>query len=151
MYLCKKWWGGSHWLTCLGNCPDIVIAGGLMSSGGRTVEGVGMLVRAVCFLTRLKWTPRQSFFGFLSSTDQWSYTDYLLMMDNDLAFSHPFPHFSWEQQFQGGSPVNVKHQLLKVVQRIFQYHVLLTGEQNLTLLPSWCECPLPGYVHNHGA
>ncbi|XP_032996996.1 FYVE, RhoGEF and PH domain-containing protein 5 isoform X1 [Lacerta agilis] len=34
------------------------------------------------------------------------------------------------EQFRGGSPLNVKHQLLKVVQRIFQYHVLLTDYLN---------------------
>ncbi|XP_044307541.1 FYVE, RhoGEF and PH domain-containing protein 5 isoform X2 [Varanus komodoensis] len=35
-----------------------------------------------------------------------------------------------EFEFHGGSPSNVKHQLLKVVQRIFQYHVLLTDYLN---------------------
>ncbi|XP_060095633.1 FYVE, RhoGEF and PH domain-containing protein 5 [Heteronotia binoei] len=34
------------------------------------------------------------------------------------------------EQVHVGSPLNVKHQLLKVVQRIFQYHVLLTDYLN---------------------
>ncbi|XP_077181424.1 FYVE, RhoGEF and PH domain-containing protein 5 isoform X2 [Paroedura picta] len=34
------------------------------------------------------------------------------------------------EQVPDGSPLNVKHQLLKVVQRIFQYHVLLTDYLN---------------------
>ena len=34
---------------------------------------------------------------------------------------------SWEQQSQQGGGQNVKHRLLRVVQRLFQYQVLLTG------------------------
>lgn len=34
---------------------------------------------------------------------------------------------SWEQQSQQGGGQSVKHRLLRVVQRLFQYQVLLTG------------------------
>uniref|UniRef100_A0A8D0B7J7 FYVE, RhoGEF and PH domain containing 5 n=2 Tax=Salvator merianae TaxID=96440 RepID=A0A8D0B7J7_SALMN len=88
----------------------------------------------------LHWEERQKVADiFLSRESRFSHhTTYITQFDRNLALldearlkSSPLDTVIREfEQFPDGSPLNVKHQLLKVVQRIFQYHVLLTDYLN---------------------
>ncbi|XP_062977477.1 FYVE, RhoGEF and PH domain-containing protein 5 [Elgaria multicarinata webbii] len=88
----------------------------------------------------LNWEEHQKVADvFLSLESRFRHhTAYIMQFDRNLALldegrlksSQLDAVFREFEQFHGGSPLNVKHQLLKVVQRIFQYHVLLTDYLN---------------------
>ncbi|XP_053149615.1 FYVE, RhoGEF and PH domain-containing protein 5 isoform X2 [Hemicordylus capensis] len=88
----------------------------------------------------LNWEGHQKVADvFLSRESRFSHhTAYIIQFDRNLALLDEARLKSSQldtviqefERFRGGSPLNVKHQLLKVVQRIFQYHVLLTDYLN---------------------
>nr|XP_056715391.1 FYVE, RhoGEF and PH domain-containing protein 5 isoform X2 [Euleptes europaea] len=76
---------------------------------------------------------------FLTRESRFSHhTDFIMQFDRNLALLDEARLKSFQldavirkfEQVHDSSPLNVKHQLLKVVQRIFQYHVLLTDYLN---------------------
>ncbi|XP_061474430.1 FYVE, RhoGEF and PH domain-containing protein 5 isoform X3 [Rhineura floridana] len=88
----------------------------------------------------LNWEDHQKVADiFLSRVSRFGHhTAYIVQFDRNLALMDEARLKSSQldtiirefEQFCGGSPLNVKHQLLKVVQRVFQYHVLLTDYLN---------------------
>nr|XP_009938276.1 PREDICTED: FYVE, RhoGEF and PH domain-containing protein 5 [Opisthocomus hoazin] len=88
----------------------------------------------------LKWEEHQKVADvFLSRKSRLNHhTAYIMQFDRNLAlldetclkYSQLATIIQEFEQSSGGSPQSVKHQLLKVVQRVFQYHVLLTDYLN---------------------
>ncbi|XP_060544273.1 FYVE, RhoGEF and PH domain-containing protein 5 isoform X2 [Pantherophis guttatus] len=87
----------------------------------------------------LNWEEHQKVADiFLSRESGFNHhTTYIMQFDRNLALlddvrlkSSQLDTVIKEFEVPDGSPLNVKHQLLKVVQRIFQYHVLLTDYLN---------------------
>ncbi|XP_071406240.1 FYVE, RhoGEF and PH domain-containing protein 5 isoform X2 [Pithys albifrons albifrons] len=87
----------------------------------------------------LKWEEHQKVADvFLSRKSRLNHhTAYIMQFDRNLALLDEMclkysQLATMVQEFEssGGSPQSVKHQLLKVVQRVFQYHVLLTDYLN---------------------
>ncbi|XP_040424316.1 FYVE, RhoGEF and PH domain-containing protein 5 [Cygnus olor] len=88
----------------------------------------------------LKWEEHQKVADvFLSRKSRLNHhTAYIIQFDRNLALldetCHKYSQLATIiQEFEkssGGSPQSVKHQLLKVVQRVFQYRVLLTDYLN---------------------
>ncbi|XP_054035662.1 FYVE, RhoGEF and PH domain-containing protein 5 [Dryobates pubescens] len=88
----------------------------------------------------LKWEEHQKVADvFLSRKSRLDHhTSYILQFDRNLAlldesclkYSQLATIIQEFEQSSGGSPRSVKHQLLKVVQRVFQYRVLLTDYLN---------------------
>ncbi|KAM6325653.1 FYVE, RhoGEF and PH domain-containing protein 5 [Podargus strigoides] len=88
----------------------------------------------------LKWEEHQKVADvFLTRKSRLNHhTAYIMQFDRNLAlldetclkYSQLATIIQEFEQSSGGSPQSVKHQLLKVVQRIFQYHVLLTDYLN---------------------
>ncbi|XP_063147727.1 FYVE, RhoGEF and PH domain-containing protein 5 isoform X1 [Candoia aspera] len=88
----------------------------------------------------LNWEEHQKVADiFLSRESGFNHhTTYIMQFDRNLALLDDARIKSSQldivikefEQFHDGSLLNVKHQLLKVVQRIFQYHVLLTDYLN---------------------
>ncbi|XP_026578775.1 FYVE, RhoGEF and PH domain-containing protein 5 isoform X2 [Pseudonaja textilis] len=87
----------------------------------------------------LNWEEHQKVADiFLSRESGFNHhTTYIMQFDRNLALlddvrlkSSQLDTVIKEFEVRDGSPLNVKHQLLKVVQRIFQYHVLLTDYLN---------------------
>ncbi|XP_039220468.1 FYVE, RhoGEF and PH domain-containing protein 5 isoform X2 [Crotalus tigris] len=87
----------------------------------------------------LNWEEHQKVADiFLSRESGFNHhTTYIMQFDRNLALlddvrlkSSQLDTIIKEFEVRDGSPLNVKHQLLKVVQRIFQYHMLLTDYLN---------------------
>ncbi|XP_074008828.1 FYVE, RhoGEF and PH domain-containing protein 5 [Numenius arquata] len=88
----------------------------------------------------LKWEEHQKVADvFLSRKSRLNHhTAYIMQFDRNLAlldetclkYSQLATIIQEFEQSSGGSPQSVKHQLLKVVQRVFQYRVLLTDYLN---------------------
>ncbi|NWI86620.1 FGD5 protein, partial [Pitta sordida] len=88
----------------------------------------------------LKWEEYQKVADvFLSRKSRLDHhTAYIMQFDRNLAlldemclkYSQLATMMQGLEQSSGGSPQSVKHQLLKVVQRVFQYHMLLTDYLN---------------------
>ncbi|NXN27432.1 FGD5 protein, partial [Nycticryphes semicollaris] len=88
----------------------------------------------------LKWQEHQNVADvFLSRKSRLNHhTAYIMQFDRNLAlldetclkYSQLATAIQEFEQSSGGSPQSVKHQLLKVVQRVFQYRVLLTDYLN---------------------
>ncbi|XP_026534197.1 FYVE, RhoGEF and PH domain-containing protein 5 isoform X2 [Notechis scutatus] len=87
----------------------------------------------------LNWEEHQKVADiFLSRESGFNHhTTYIMQFDRNLALlddvrlkSSQLDTVIKEFEVRDGSPWNVKHQLLKVVQRVFQYHVLLTDYLN---------------------
>ncbi|NWU67596.1 FGD5 protein, partial [Pterocles burchelli] len=88
----------------------------------------------------LKWEEHQKVADvFLSRKSRLNHhTAYIMQFDRNLAlldetclkYSQLATVIQEFEQSSGGSPQSVKHQLLKVVQRVFQYRVLLTDYLN---------------------
>uniref|UniRef100_A0A8C0B6G2 FYVE, RhoGEF and PH domain containing 5 n=1 Tax=Buteo japonicus TaxID=224669 RepID=A0A8C0B6G2_9AVES len=88
----------------------------------------------------LKWQEHQKVADvFLSRKSRLNHhTAYIMQFDRNLAlldetclkYSQLATIIQDFEQSSGGSPQSVKHQLLKVVQRVFQYRVLLTDYLN---------------------
>ncbi|KAM3848633.1 FYVE, RhoGEF and PH domain-containing protein 5 [Vipera latastei] len=88
----------------------------------------------------LNWEEHQKVADiFLSRESGFNHhTTYIMQFDRNLALLDDVRLKSSQldtiikefEQVHDGSPLNVKHQLLKVVQRIFQYHMLLTDYLN---------------------
>ncbi|NXM73895.1 FGD5 protein, partial [Serilophus lunatus] len=88
----------------------------------------------------LKWEEHQKVADvFLSRKSRLDHhTAYIMQFDRNLALldemclkcSKLATMMQGFEQSSGGSPQSVKHQLLKVVQRVFQYHMLLTDYLN---------------------
>ncbi|XP_062356730.1 FYVE, RhoGEF and PH domain-containing protein 5 [Cinclus cinclus] len=88
----------------------------------------------------LKWDEHQKVADvFLSrKTSLYHHTAYITQFDRNLAlldemclkYSQMATMIQEFEQNSGGSPYSVKHQLLKVVHRVFQYHVMLTDYLN---------------------
>ncbi|NXJ07325.1 FGD5 protein, partial [Odontophorus gujanensis] len=88
----------------------------------------------------LKWEEHQKVADvFLSRKSRLNHhTTYITHFDKNLAlldetclkYSQLATVIQEFEKSCGGSPQNVKHQLLKVVQRVFQYHVMLTDYLN---------------------
>ncbi|XP_070594419.1 FYVE, RhoGEF and PH domain-containing protein 5 isoform X2 [Erythrolamprus reginae] len=87
----------------------------------------------------LNWEEHQKVADiFLSRESGFNHhTTYIMQFDRNLALLDDVRLKSSELdtvikvfEVRDGSPLNVKHQLLKVVQRVFQYHVLLTDYLN---------------------
>ncbi|XP_015679580.1 FYVE, RhoGEF and PH domain-containing protein 5 [Protobothrops mucrosquamatus] len=88
----------------------------------------------------LNWEEHQKVADiFLSRESGFNHhTTYIMQFDRNLALLDDVRLKSSQldaiikefEQVRDGSPLNVKHQLLKVVQRIFQYHMLLTDYLN---------------------
>ncbi|NWY03680.1 FGD5 protein, partial [Nothoprocta ornata] len=87
-----------------------------------------------------KWEEHQKVADvFLSRKSRFNHhTAYIMQFDRNLAlvdetclkYSQMATIIHEFEQNSGDNPLNVKHQLLKVVQRVFQYHVLLTDYLN---------------------
>ncbi|NWX30336.1 FGD5 protein, partial [Notiomystis cincta] len=88
----------------------------------------------------LKWQEHQKVADvFLSRKSRLNHhTAYIMQFDRNLAlldetclkYSQLATMIQEFEQSSGDSPYSVKHQLLKVVQRVFQYHVMLTDYLN---------------------
>uniref|UniRef100_A0A8C2YHG4 FYVE, RhoGEF and PH domain containing 5 n=1 Tax=Coturnix japonica TaxID=93934 RepID=A0A8C2YHG4_COTJA len=88
----------------------------------------------------LKWEEHQKVADvFLSRKSRLNHhTAYIMQFDKNLAlldetclkYSQLATVIQEFEKSSGGSPQNVKHQLLKVVQRVFQYRVMLTDYLN---------------------